>query len=73
MKKNLKWVLKLLIKGGVMANRGKIELRKHKVTFLGHNLQYNKIEPHLNPKQHIESYPRPTNMEEVRQFYGLVQ
>lgn len=69
---NLKNVLKILIKNGIMANREKVELGKSQVTFLGHKLSFNKIEPHLNPKQPIETYPRPTDLETVRKFHGLV-
>jgi hypothetical protein len=70
--KNPKIKLKILIKNNVMGNREKVELNKKEFIFLGHKLSFYKIETHLNPKTPIEDYPRPTDLESVRKFHGLV-
>ncbi|MGL4849714.1 MAG: RNase H-like domain-containing protein [Clostridium sp.] len=68
----LKRVLRKLIKGGLIANREKIELRKTEITFLGHRLSKNKIISELDNGQAIRDLKKLNNVEDVRRFLGTV-
>jgi hypothetical protein len=57
---------------GFQANVDKVEHKKTEVEFLGHKVAYNKIFLIVDPKQGLEDYKKPENIEEVRRFIGIV-
>lgn len=62
----------LLSNAGFQANREKVEFKKEEVVFLGHIISHNKISPRVNPKQGMEDYKTPENIDDIRRFLGIV-
>jgi hypothetical protein len=69
---NLKRVIKLLLKGGLVANKEKIEFRKTDIVFLGHKLVGDKIVSEVDNGQAIRDLVELRNVDEVRSFIGTV-
>ncbi|KAF9744818.1 Retrovirus-related Pol polyprotein from transposon 17.6, partial [Nosema granulosis] len=61
-----------LSKAGFQANADKVEYKKESVVFLGHTISYNKIKSHMEPAEGFKNYKKPSNIEELRRFLGIV-
>ena len=68
---HLEKVLAILREHELYATPSKCEIASQEIEFLGFRIRGGKILPILAKVDTIVSWPRPTNMQEVRQFIGL--
>ncbi|KAK4511024.1 uncharacterized protein ATC70_012229 [Mucor velutinosus] len=71
--KHVRQVLSIFEKEGLIVNLKKCEFGKRELEFLGYKVSANGILPSSSKVKAIQDWPRPTNVQEVRQFVGLAQ
>jgi hypothetical protein len=71
--KHVRHVLDLLRQNQLIANLKKCKFNQRQVEFLGYRVSEKGILPDERKVQAIKDWPRPTNVQEVRQFIGLAQ
>ncbi|KAK4517547.1 uncharacterized protein ATC70_000887 [Mucor velutinosus] len=71
--KHVRQVLSIFEKEGLIVNLKKCEFGKRELEFLGFKVSANGILPSSSKVKAIQDWPRPTNVQEVRQFVGLAQ
>ena len=69
--KQLKVVFERLRAAGLRLKPGKCFFLRDKVTYLGHVISAKGIQPDPAKTRKVESFPVPTDITEVRQFFGL--
>lgn len=69
---HLRTVLQQLDKYGITINPSKCVLGKPEVTFLGYSVSQYGIKPPKSKIQAIIDYPKPTCIEELRRFLGMM-
>jgi hypothetical protein len=73
-RKHVHMVIKKLEEAGLIVNRKKCKFNCKKLTFLGYDIIANQgILPSQKKIEAISTWPRPTNVQEVRKFIGLCQ
>ena len=72
-RKHVRHVLELFRKHKLIANLKKCEFGKRELEFLGYKISDSGILPGVAKVKAIREWPRPTNVQEVRQFVGLAQ
>lgn len=70
--KNLEAVLAICKAKGLAINKDKCEFMRDQVTFLGHKLNKDGIQPLDDTVRAIKEAPPPTNLHELRSFLGLI-
>ena len=68
----LKRAMNTLMEAGATINIKKCELFQNEVSFLGHQISNAGIRKSPSYIEKIETYPKPKNVTEMRQFLGLV-
>ncbi|CEP07165.1 hypothetical protein, partial, partial [Parasitella parasitica] len=71
--KHVRQVLSIFEKEGLVVNVKKCEFGKRELDFLGYHVSAKGISPSASKVKAIHAWPRPTNVQEVRQFIGLAQ
>ena len=71
--KTLEEVLQRLDKHNVILNKTKCQFVKSEVTYLGHTVSANGIQPIQNKVEAIRKAPPPANLTELHSFLGSVQ
>lgn len=71
-REHLRTVLRRLEDNGITINPSKCVLGKPEVTFLGFSVSKKGIKPPAEKVTAICSYPRPTTIEELRRFLGML-
>ena len=71
--KTLEEVLQRLNKHNVRLNKTKCQFLKSEVTYLGHPVSANGIQPIQNKVEATRKAPPPTNLTELQSFLGAVQ
>ncbi|CEP06777.1 hypothetical protein, partial, partial [Parasitella parasitica] len=71
--KHVRQVLSIFEKEGLIVNIKKCEFGKRELDFLGYHVSAKGISPSASKVKAIQAWPRPTNVQEVRQFIGLAQ
>ena len=69
---NLRAVLQCLEKAGLRLNREKCQFISSSVTYLGHRKEKHGLHPTTDKVEAIHNAPRPTNIEELRAWLGVV-
>lgn len=70
---HVRHVLELFRKNKLIANLKKCEFGKRELEFLGYRISDSGILPGVAKVKAIREWPRPSNVQEVRQFVGLAQ
>ena len=70
---HVRQVLSIFEKEGLIVNLKKCEFGKRELEFLGYRVSAQGILPSLSKVKAVQQWPRPTNVQEVRQFVGLAQ
>lgn len=71
-KKHIKLILQALHKKGFKLNPSKCQFAQEKVTYLGHKISYNQIEPVHDNLVAIKKFPTPQDRKNIRQFLGKI-
>lgn len=71
-REHLHTVLKRLEDNGITINPAKCNLGKPEVQFLGYTVSADGIKPPQHKIEAITNYPKPTNIEELRRFLGMI-
>jgi hypothetical protein len=71
--KHVRHVLSIFEKEGLIINLKKCEFGKRELEFLGYKVSAKGILPSSSKIKAIQDWPKPTNVQEVRQFVGLAQ
>jgi hypothetical protein len=72
-KKHVRMVLEKLNEAKLIINKKKCLFNRKELTFLGFNISAQGIKPAPQKVEAIQSWPVPTNVQQVRQFIGLAQ
>ena len=70
--RNLMNLLKLCRKIGLRLNRGKAEIKKQEITFLGHLITSEGLKMDPEKLEAVKKMPKPEDVEGVRRFCGFV-
>ena len=70
--RNLMNLLKLCRKIGLRLNRGKAEIKKKEITFLGHLITSDGLKIDPEKLEAVKKMPKPEDVEGVRRFCGFV-
>ena len=70
--KNLRNLLELCRKIGLRLNRGKAEIKKQEISFLGHLITSDGLKIDPEKLEAIKKMPKPEDVEGVRRFCGFV-
>ena len=69
---NLQSVLKVLRNRGLRLNKSKCEFLKKKVVFCGHEIDAQGLHKTQDKINGVRNAPQPTNVSQLRSFFGLV-
>ncbi|KAF6202652.1 hypothetical protein GE061_003051 [Apolygus lucorum] len=69
---HLQTVLDKLASHGLQLNIDKCVLGQPSVTFLGHTISKDGIQPLTSKVQQIKDYPKPTNVSQLRRYLGMI-
>ena len=72
-KKHVQMVLDRFAQEKLVVNKKKCHIAKNKLSFLGFEVSKNGISPSPTKVAAVQNWPKPTNVQEVRQFIGLSQ
>ena len=64
--------LDLLAKNGIILSPNKFQLSSHEIDFAGFRVTDHKVKPMPKYLDAIRNFPRPTNISDVRSWFGLV-
>ncbi|XP_048775204.2 uncharacterized protein K02A2.6-like [Ostrea edulis] len=65
-------VLRKLCEAGITLNSAKCEFSKDQITFVGHVIDQNGIQPDPKKVSAVKNYEAPQNVTDVRRFLGMV-
>ena len=71
-RKHLNEVFRRLDANGMILNLAKCQLGKQRVQFLGYEVTEHGIAPTEDKIKTIANYPKPTNVQELRRFLGMI-
>ena len=71
-KKDMKWVMEVLQKHGIVINGEKCQFHKSQVEFLGHLVDKSGIRLLPSNVEAITKYPRPTMCSQLLSFLGMI-